>query len=85
MRLDVRVVSSEQSLGAVPGQILRHVYPFTPAIISFAGETLGVLVGEHGPESVQHRAGHEIFAGDQLELGRLTDGLVPNRLVQFGI
>ena len=46
MRLNVGIVGAEQLLGAIDRQLLRNIDVFTPAIITFAGIALRILVGE---------------------------------------
>ena len=43
----------------------------TTAVIALAGETFGVLVGEHGTLRFHHSAGREILRGDQFEVSLL--------------
>jgi hypothetical protein len=48
MRLDVRVLGSEEPLDAVNGQLLCLVDVLAPAVVPFAGIPFGILVGEEG-------------------------------------
>ena len=55
VRLHVRVVRSEQRLGALTRQVFRLVDDVVAAVITLARVTLGVLVREDGTGRGQHR------------------------------
>jgi hypothetical protein len=65
--LHIGVLRAEELPGPVDRQPLHLVHHFAAAVIALAGISLGVLVGERGAHRVDHRAGGEILAGDQLE------------------
>ena len=55
VRLHVRVVRSEQRLGALTRQVLGLVDEVVAAVIALARVALGVLVREDGTGRSQHR------------------------------
>ena len=68
VRLDVDVVSAEDGLGALDGQLLDDVDVLATAIPAAAGIAFGVLVRQHGALRLADGAGGEILAGDQLDV-----------------
>ena len=72
MRLHVRVVRAEQLFCTGAGEVLHNVGVLAAAVIALAGVALRVFVGENGSGGFQHRARHEIFAGDHLQTVVLT-------------
>jgi len=85
MGLDVGVFRPEQLFGAFPGQLLHPVDIFASAVVSPAGITLRVLVGQDGSQGFQHRPAHEVFRGDQLDFPLLPVQFVRNGPSRFGI
>src|SRR5262245_57418160 len=67
MRLDVGMFGGEELLGAIARQVLYYVCELTAAIVTLAGITLRVLVGENGAGSLQHRQADKILRRDQLQ------------------
>ena len=65
--LDVGVLGAEQLLGAVDRQLLGDVDLLAAAVVAAAGVALGVLVGQHRADRVEHRLGHEVLRGDHLQ------------------
>ena len=61
MGLNVRVIRSEEGLRPLNGQGFHLVHFFAAAVVPAPGVTFGVLVGEHGALSLQHRAGHDVL------------------------
>ena len=53
--LDVGVLGAEQLLGAVDRQLLGDVDLLAAAVVAAAGVALGVLVGQHRADRVEHR------------------------------
>ncbi|MET3801847.1 hypothetical protein ABID70_001802 [Clavibacter michiganensis] len=76
VRLDVGELGAEEALGAVDGELLRDVDELAAAVVAAARVALRVLVGEHGSLRLQHRARHEVLAGDHLEGAALTPELL---------
>jgi hypothetical protein len=46
VRLNVGILSAEELLDALDGEVLYLVYHLATAIVTLAGQTLGILVGE---------------------------------------
>ena len=67
MCLDICMLGVEKFLQPVDGELLYHVYELAATVVAFAGQTLGVLVGERCAHRLQHGSRHEILAGYQLE------------------
>ena len=67
VRLDVGVLGAEQLLGAVDRQLLGDVDLLAAAVVAAARVALGVLVGQHRADRVEHRLGHEVLRGDHLQ------------------
>ena len=61
MRLDVRVLRSEELLGAFNGQRLDLINKFTATVPAFAGITFGVFVGQDAAGRFHDRRIGEIF------------------------
>ena len=83
--LHIGEVRAEQALEPVDGELLGDVDVFAAAVVPPAGIALGVLVGQHGTLRLHHRQRREVLAGDHLEGALLTDQLVGDRAVNFGI
>src|SRR5262249_31272146 len=75
----------EEPLGATDGEILDDVDDLAPAVIAPARVALGVLVGEDRADRFQHRLGHEVLGGDQLEVAVLALRFGAERLGDLGI
>ena len=80
MRLHVGVLGAKELLGAVARQVLDHVGEFASAVITPAGITLGVLVGEDRARRLQHGFAHKVLRGDQLQPFVLAPLFVFDRL-----
>ena len=65
--LDVGVLGAEQLLGAVDRQLLGDVDLLAAAVVAAARVALGVLVGQHRADRVEHRLRHEVLRGDHLQ------------------
>ena len=65
--LDVGVLGAEQLLGAVDRQLLGDVDLLAAAVVAAAGVALGVLVGQHRADRLEHRLGDEVLRGDHLQ------------------
>ena len=72
MRLHVGEAAAEEPLGAVDRQRLGDIDKFAPAVISAAGITFGIFVGQHRALRFEHRARDDVLAGDQLDLRLLA-------------
>ena len=80
VRLHVGEAGAEQGLGAVDREVLGDVHPFTAAVIALAGQSLGVLVGEHRALAVEHGLGHEVLRRDHLQRALLALELAPEHV-----
>ena len=85
MRLHVGEVGAEQRLGPVAGDVLHHVDVLATAVVAPAGQSLGVLVGQHAALSLQHRARHEVLRRDHLEGVALPAQLLAQQLGDIGV
>ena len=72
VRLDVGVVGAEQLLGALDRQFLGDVDLLAAAVVAAAGVALGVLVGQHRADRVEHGLRHEVLRGDHLQRALLA-------------
>ena len=68
VRLHVRVFGAVEPLNALDREALGDVHVLAAAVVAFARIALGVLVGERGPECLQHRGGAVVLGGDQLQV-----------------
>ena len=83
--LDVDVLGAEELFGAVAGEVFDNVGELTAAVVTLAGVTLGVLVGEDGSGGFEHGAGDEVLGGDHLETFVLAGDLVLDLLEDFWV
>ena len=67
VRLHVHVGRPEELSRAVLGEGLDLVHDLAAAVVAPAGVSLGVLVGEQGPERLQDRRAGEVLARDELQ------------------
>ncbi len=65
--LNIGVIGSEELLGPLDGEVLRHIDEFAAAVVATAGIALCILVGQHRALRLKHRTRHEVFAGDHLK------------------
>jgi hypothetical protein len=72
-------------LGAVDSQLLDFVRVFATAVVTLAGISFRIFVGEDGAHSFQYRFGNEVFRGDQFETGGLALGFVTQEIGNFRI
>ena len=66
MRLDIGVFGAKELLGALDGEVFRHIHILAAAVVTLAGQALSILVGHDGAQGFQHRLANEILGGDQL-------------------
>ena len=59
--LHIGVGTAKKLLGAINGEIFRNVDILTAAIVTLARITLRIFVGQHGPLSLKHRFGNDVF------------------------
>jgi len=67
VRLHVGVIGAEELADAVARDVLDDVDLLAATVVALAGESLGVLVGEHGAGGLKYRERHEVLGGDQLD------------------
>ena len=74
--LDVGVLCAEQLAGALDGDVLHLIHIGTAAVVAFAGQALGVLVGEDAAHGGHDGGRDDVLAGDELDIfplaGQLT-------------
>ena len=85
MGLHIRPGRTEQFLGPLDCQFFNGINVLTAAVVTLAGKTFGVLVGENRALSLHDGSGGEIFAGDQLQVGFLALLLLLNQGCDRGI
>ena len=76
VRLHVGKARPEELLGALASEVLHLVDRPAAAVVALAGQALGVLVGEWGPDCLHHRLGDEVLGRDELDRGALAAQLV---------
>jgi hypothetical protein len=67
VRLQVRVVGTEERLGPLHADRLGAVDLPASAVVPAAGVALRVLVGQRGPQHGQHRGRRQVLARDELQ------------------
>ena len=72
MRLDVRVLRSEQGLRAVDRELFDLVDDLAAAVVAAPRIPLGVLVRRHAADGLQHRRPGEVLGRDELDLVALA-------------
>src|ERR687896_2354065 len=85
VRLDVRVLGTEQRLGPVDRQLLGHVHELTAAVVAPARVALGVLVGQHRALDLEDRGRREVLRRDHLQGRPLPPQLTVYRRGDLGI
>lgn len=85
MRLDIGVLGAEELFGAFAGEVFDDVHVLAAAVITFAGVTFGVLVGEDAAGGLEDGFGGEVFAGDELEAAVLALQLAADGAPDVGI
>ncbi len=68
MRLDVRILGTEEFTGAVDGQLLSFVHFITAAVPALAGVTLGILVGQTRTLGGHNGLAGEVFTSDEFDV-----------------
>src|SRR6185312_1597991 len=85
MRLHVRVIRTEERLGAIDRELLRDVDVFAAAVITLAGISFGVLVGQHGALRLEHPRAGVILGGNELNVLLLAMSLALDRLEELWV
>ncbi len=85
MRLDIGVLGIEKLFEAVTGQVLGDIDKFTAAVVSFAGISLGILIGHNAAGRLQDGLGDKVFRGNEFQLGVLAVGFLHHRFIYLGV
>ena len=72
VRLHVGELSSEEFLHTVDGELLYLVDDLAAAIVTFAGQTLGIFVGEVTAHGCHDLVGDEVLTGDEFHAPELA-------------
>ena len=80
MRLHIGVIRAKQLLRAVNRQLFHLVGHFAAAVVALPRITLRIFVREDRAHRLQHRFGHQIFRGNQLQSGSLAHGLLAQQI-----
>mmetsp|Transcript_7200 Transcript_7200/g.11906 ORF Transcript_7200/g.11906 Transcript_7200/m.11906 type:complete len:353 (+) Transcript_7200:1236-2294(+) len=83
--LHVGKAAVKKLLGPFNCKRLRHVHILAAAIVPTARIPFGIFVGHDRPLGFEHRLGHDVLGGDQLDFVALAAQLVADRLEQFGV
>ncbi len=83
--LHVGVLGAEKLLHTVLRQRLGDIDPFASTVISLAGISFGVFVGEHRALRLEHGLADEVLAGDQLDLVVLAMYLAGDCCKKLGV
>ena len=85
VRLDVRVLGSEERLRAVDRGLLDLVDDVAAAVVALARVALGVLVRRHRADGLEHARPREVLGRDQLDLAPLALELAAEELRDLGV
>jgi hypothetical protein len=72
VRLHVGVLRAEEGFRPLDREALDIVDDLAPAVVAPPGVPLGVLVGGHRPDGLEHRGPREVLGRDELDLGTLA-------------
>ena len=72
IRLNVGEAAAEQHAGALDRELFGDVDELAAAVVAPARIAFGVFVGHHRALRLEHRAGNDVFRGDQLDLVALA-------------
>ncbi len=85
MWLDVGVISAEQLLGAVDGQLFDNVDVLATTVVALAWIAFGVLVGQGRALSFHDGRTGVVFRGNQLDVFFLTQSFLLHGGKQIGV
>ena len=85
MRLNVRKFAAEQFCHALDRQAFDDINVLTSAVVAFAREPFGILVGENRSLRFKHRTRDDIFGSDQLDFVALPAKLKFDGIVDLGV
>ena len=72
MWLNIGMLSAEELLGSLSGNVLHHVDTLAAAIVSLARITLGIFVSKNCSHGSHNCRGDDILRGDELDISLLT-------------
>ena len=85
MRLYIGIITAKQFLGSFDCQILDNIHTFTATVISFAGITFRIFIGQGTAHSRHDCLAYPVLGSDQFNMTILTILLVDNGLCHLGI
>ena len=85
MGLYIGIITSKQLLGTFDRQILDDIHALTTTVISLAGISFRIFIGQWTSHSCHNSLTYPVFRCDQLDVTVLTILLVNNGLCHFGI
>ena len=85
VRLDIGPFRSKQLTEPLAGDVLHLIDHATTAVVSLAGETLGVLVGQDGTLSSHDLVARIVLGGDELDAMGLAFVFLLNELGNDGV
>ena len=85
VRLHVGVLGAEELFRALDGQPLHDVCKLAASVITAAGITLCILVGEYRTGGFQNRFAREVLGSDELQSFRLSAYFLIDSLGDLGI
>ena len=85
MRLDIRVLGSEELLCPVYGKLLDDIDILAAAVVSRAGVALGIFISQMASHGLHNGAAGEVFGRYQLNVVALTLQLHFHCTVQLGV
>ena len=85
MGLYIGIITAEQLLGTLDCQIFDDIHALTSAVISLAGITFRIFIGQGTAHSRHDCLAYPVFGSDQFNMTVLTILLVDNGLCHLGI
>ena len=85
MRLNVGAVRAEELFCALDSEIFNDVNEFAAAVITLAGITLGVFVGQHAAHCRHNGGRDEVLRGDKLDVASLPAKLEIHGIRHFRV
>ena len=85
MRLHVGVLGRKQLLGTIDGQPLDFVDELAAAVVPLPRIALGVFVGQHAADRLEHGRADEVLGCDQLDAVTLARLLAGNGAGHFWV
>ncbi len=83
MGLNVGPVATKYLFTAASSQFFCLINEFASPIVPFAGQTLGILIGEDRSGGFKHSLRNKILGGDEFSPIILATDLIPDNGVQF--